>query len=168
MKHGSFSDDEEELEHYELIRKLDHGRTSVVYEGRHRSNQKLVAIKQVRHGSTAAFQREVSILRQLEGGPHILPLLDAVQTLDYSYLMFDPLDRTLEQYVTSTAKMSMGGMKSCLQRILQALAYCHARHILHRDVKLNNIMLSRDLEVYLIDFGQAHCFLKPLSEKSLF
>lgn len=156
MHSCSYSDDEEELEQYELIRKLDHGRFSVVYEGRHRTTQQLVAIKQIRYGSPATFQREVSVLRQLGEIPHVIQLLDSVSTTDYSYLIFEKLDSNLEQILSKSTTLSLSWIKSCVQRILKALKHCHAKKILHRDVKPNNIMFCQSTqELYLIDFGQA-------------
>ena len=49
-------------------------------------------------------------------------------------------------------------IQSCMLQILKALAFCHARLVLHRDLKPQNVLIDRSGRVKLADFGLARAF----------
>lgn len=55
-----------------------------------------------------------------------------------------------------------------MHKILKALNHCHKENIVHRDIKPNNIMVTTDGEVKLIDFGLAKQFSKPYEKLKTF
>lgn len=53
-------------------------------------------------------------------------------------------------------------IKEWIYQILLGTAYCHSEGVLHRDIKLNNILIAEDGTVKLADFGLARSFSLPL------
>ena len=61
--------------------------------------------------------------------------------------------------------LSEDNVKTIVYQLLLALEYCHARRVVHRDLKPQNILIERDtLRVKLADFGLARAFKYPAKE----
>lgn len=61
--------------------------------------------------------------------------------------------------------LPVGQVLSWMNQVLDALAYCHQNHVIHRDVKPANIIVTSEGKVYLVDFGIAR--LKEIGDKTL-
>lgn len=59
----------------------------------------------------------------------------------------------LLQYIKEKGMLSESQCKSVFKQIVIALGHCHSRSIIHRDIKLDNILLSENSSVKLCDFG---------------
>ena len=59
----------------------------------------------------------------------------------------------LLSYVRKRRQLKEDVAKSVFKQIIQAVQYCHSKGILHRDIKLDNILLKIDGSVKLCDFG---------------
>lgn len=106
--------------------------------------------------NVARFLREGKILASLHH-PEIVTVHDAAHVGDTFVLVMDyvdgePLDRVLQR------KLPPEHLAALIARIARALAYVHERGIVHRDVKPQNIILSRDGRPVLADFGIAKAF----------
>ena len=129
-----------------------------VYLARDRKHGRRVAIKTIRGDLTGAgtqrFLREIQITAQLQH-PHILALLDsgtAGDTLFYvmPYVEGESLRALIDRKGTLTVEETarIGG------EVLSALSHAHARGVVHRDVKPDNVLLS-DRHAVIADFGIA-------------
>lgn len=120
----------------------------------------LKVISKCRLANTAtgreALRNEVSIHRQLQH-PAIVRLLSYWEDQYRIYLLMDYVDGPpLEQFVLSRGRLSETEASRYTANVFEALSYLHANRIIHRDVKLANILLSHDLNrVMLCDFGLA-------------
>jgi len=103
---------------------------------------------------------EVNILEKLKRGPSIIPLLDYFQITYLSSLVIifpyvTPLKEfiyTLHEYTTCL----------CMFQLLKGLEYCHSQKIVHRDLKLSNLLFNNKTKQLMItDFGLA-TFIKDM------
>jgi len=105
---------------------------------------------------------------QLEGSgtpcSNCLALQESTNTIRQSrlYLVFELMDCDLKSYMDScNGPMDILLVKSLLLQALEGLEYCHARGIMHRDMKPQNLLVSRDGTLKLCDFGLARAITPP-------
>jgi cyclin-dependent kinase 1 len=156
---------------YEKIEKpgsnLGEGTYGVVYKARDKVTNEIVALKRIRlevedEGIPSTALREISLLRELNH-ENIVELKDCVQEDGKLYLVFEFLDRDLKKYMEScNGMLSPLLVKSYLFQICRGLAFCHARGVMHRDLKPQNLLVSRDGRLKLADFGLARAFCPPI------
>ena len=94
---------------------------------------------------------------------HFFRLYDVVHTERKLTLVFEYLDQDLKKYLD----VCEGGLdstivKSLLYQLLTGVAYCHHHRVLHRDLKPQNLLINREGELKLADFGLARAFGIPV------
>lgn len=102
----------------------------------------------------AALRAELEVLLVLDH-PHIVRLHEWFEDkLEGVHLVMD-LCRggTLEAYLSTDPAPSLGKMRQIFRELAQAISYCHGRGIVHRDLKLENVLLTLEGSVKLCDFG---------------
>ena len=145
------------------------GQAKVLY-GVSRGSRQPVAVKIVsKEGldskNELRIRREISILKSTSH-PNLLHLYDVFETTERIYIVTEVLNEgTLFTHLEDTQfRIPESFAKSMISDIATALLYLHSHGIIHRDIKLENIMLRKDkighLEAVLIDFGLS-CFLGP-------
>jgi serine/threonine-protein kinase len=106
-------------------------------------------------GDTGRFAREGEILARLSH-PHIARLLDAgVHEGQQPYLVLEYVDGLPIDVYCRRHQLDVEARVRLFLDVLAAVAHAHARLILHRDLKPSNILVTRDGEVKLLDFGIA-------------
>ena len=102
------------------------------------------------------FTNEVDFLSALDH-PHIVKFVDFFETKDRSVLVTELLDGADLHETLAAREVPFDEYETAhvLQQLLKALTYLHGRMIMHRDVKAENIMISSQNKVTLIDFGLA-------------
>jgi len=160
------------MERYQKIEKpggsnLGEGTYGVVYKAKDKHTNQIVALKRIRlevedEGIPSTALREISLLRELQH-PNIVELKDCVQSEGRLYLVFEFLDMDFKKYMDSCQGMLSPMLcKSYLFQCCRGLAYCHARGVMHRDLKPQNLLVSRDGVLKLADFGLARSFCPPI------
>ena len=145
---------------YQLTRMLGAGGMGAVYEGQRvdggfRQTVALKLVGGIHPGLTARFARERQILAELRH-PHIAQLLDGGETPEgMPYFALEFIDgRPITEYADATGADSEARLRLLIE-VAEALAYAHRRNVIHRDIKPNNILVSADGHVKLLDFGIA-------------
>uniref|UniRef100_H2YBU8 Protein kinase domain-containing protein n=1 Tax=Ciona savignyi TaxID=51511 RepID=H2YBU8_CIOSA len=159
------------------------GTYGVVYKGRNKKTNQIVALKKIRleseeEGVPSTAIREISILKELQH-PNIVSLQDVVLQESNLFLVFEFLQMDLKKYmdtiasgkfmdkelvkvITMLAYLSQAVVKHYTYQILQGITYCHSRRVLHRDMKPQNLLIDRNGIIKLADFGLARAFGIPV------
>ncbi|RLN64835.1 hypothetical protein BBJ29_009518 [Phytophthora kernoviae] len=152
------SDAPKRLGVYEKHAEIGRGTYGTVYLGYHCTSRQRVAIKKVL-GRLEVGRHEASILKQCQGAAHVVQLLETVECNDKLYLVMEFMDNDLETLIGATESvpiLDVSQVKMYLKMLLQGVQELHTRGILHRDLKPNNLLLSKTQHCAKItDFGMA-------------
>ncbi len=150
---------------YNPNEKIQEGSHGIVYKGKNLYSKNLVAVKVIPKSKVftiahkKSLEREVTLLRQLVADPYIISLYDVYQDSVFYYLVFDRMKEDLYEYFTRRQILSEKEAKPLITKIALGLKTLHDKGIVHRDIKQENILLSKGLDVVRIcDFGFA---IKP-------
>ena len=149
---------------YVLERELGAGGMATVYLAEDPKHHRKVAIKVLRPDLAAVlggarFLREIEIAAQLSH-PHILPLYDSGDADGLLYYVMPYVEgESLRDRIATGGAMPIGDAVRLLRDVADALAAAHARGVVHRDIKPDNVMVS-GRHALVTDFGVA----KALSE----
>jgi serine/threonine protein kinase len=149
----------EQFGNYRLTRLLGEGGFAEVYLGEHIHLGSQVAIK-VLHTKLItrdqeAFIREARMIAALEH-PGIVRVLDCGIERSVPYLVMNYAPHgTLRQCHPKGTIVPLDSIVSYVQQVASALQYAHEHKLIHRDIKPENMLLGRNQEVLLSDFGIA-------------
>lgn len=136
--------------------RLGEGGYSTIFLGE--KNHQLAAIKMIRSGllsDETVFNRFATEINNLEriDHPGIAKYLESDLSTDVPYIAVEYIEgETLEHRVKTRAPLKMEEWLDCLNKVADALDYCHKIDITHKDVSPGNIILGKD-GPKLIDFG---------------
>lgn len=150
------------LEKYEVLDEIGHGGMATVYRARDSSLDRFVALKvlhphlQRTSEARARFAREARSVARLRH-PHILEIYDySGESSDETYIAAELLTGpTLKDFVTRREALPPEIAACIALQVADALGEAHAKGIIHRDVKPENVLIHEDRCVKLTDFGIA-------------
>lgn len=145
---------------YELLAEIGRGGMGVVYKARQISLNRIVALKVILRGAMASpadlarFRAEAMAVARLEH-PQIVPVyevgeIDSQPYFTMKYVSGSTLARRLE-----AGPLPAREIARILQAVCQGVHFAHQRGILHRDLKPSNILIDRQGEPHITDFGLA-------------
>lgn len=153
------------LERYEFMDKLGQGGNGVIYKARDKMLGRVLVIKMI--GPTALssqlarkwFLREAQTAAKLNH-PNIVTIYDLGESgaQKLPYIAMELVDgETLAEIVDREGMLPMHPKKlqPIVKQLCDAMSYAHKAGVVHRDIKLENIMLTRQGDVKLMDFGLA-------------
>lgn len=143
---------------YEILDELGRGGMGVVYRARDTRLERDIAIKVLRTTSTketARLEREAKAVATLNH-PGIVTVFDfesgfGGHFIAMEYVPGEPLDRVLRR----NPERISAQLTELLSRLADAVAYAHENHVIHRDLKPGNVLLTAKGEVKILDFGIA-------------
>ena len=164
---------------YEKLGKVGEGTYGIVYKAKERVSDKLVALKRClpHHESSDGFPvttlREISTLRQCHSHPNIVHLHEVAVSPSRSgvFLVFEYCPHDLANIVDKQYAISKKSpfvepqVKRLISQLLSALNFLHSRKILHRDLKLSNMLYSERGDLKLADFGLSRTYLSRMTPK---
>lgn len=106
------------------------------------------------------FFDEAEIVRRFNGNPNIVSIYECFYENNTAYYAMEYLDGiTLQKYVKEYGPLNCGQAAYVADRLTMAMVVLHSAKVLHRDISPDNVMICRDGNVKLIDFGAARQFL---------
>ena len=146
---------------YELLEKIGEGGMSRVYRGRDQLLKRTVAVKILKDQMTGSpdfvrrFRREAQAAAGLSH-PNIVNIYDVGEEDEIYYIVMEYVDGdNLKQYIREKERLSPHEAVTIARQIAEALIQAHAAGVIHRDIKPQNILFSRDGQVKVADFGIA-------------
>lgn len=150
----------EALPAYEIGDELGRGAWGIVLAGRHTKLRRDVAVKLLPHHFAvdekvrARFRTEARLLAALDH-PHIVPIYEFVDTPGCCALVMERLTGGTVWSVFNERGLSVTSSCALIASACAGLHYAHGKGVLHRDVKPENMLLSRDGVLKITDFGIA-------------
>lgn len=162
--------------HFEKIGRIGHGTYGVVYKAKDRRTKEIVALKRVtmHHEVSDGFPitslREIQTLRELHvhNHPNVVKFLEVAVSKSRNgvFLVFEYCEHDLADLVDAHYSLHRKSpfreseVKRLALQLLSALAFLHSRYIMHRDIKLSNVLYNHHGHLKLADFGLARkaCF----------
>src|SRR5215467_5771915 len=147
----------QQLGNYRLLRLLGQGGQALVYLGEHIHLKSQAAVKVLRvalaEEEHTAFFQEAQTLARLSH-PHIVRVLDFALQDGLPFLVMEyAAQGTLRQRHPRGTRLPLDVILSYIQQVTSALQYTHDQHLIHRDVKPENMLLRSQDHVLLSDFG---------------
>ncbi len=146
---------------YELLEKIGDGGMAVVYKARCRLLNRFVAIKILKpeYARNAKFienfRRESQAAASLSH-PHIVSIYDVGREGNIHYIVMELIEgHILSDLIEEKGPLDWKGAVEIAKQISSALAFAHKNHIIHRDVKPHNILLTAGGTAKITDFGIA-------------
>lgn len=150
---------------YEIIEKIGEGGMALVYKARCRLLNRYVAIKVLKDEFVndeefiKKFRRESQAAASLSH-PNIVSIYDVgmerIDDHDVYYIVMEYIKgKTLKDLIKEKRKLSVEETIDYSIQIAEALEHAHKNHIVHRDIKPHNIMITEDGRVKVTDFGIA-------------
>lgn len=160
------------LSNYEMVAEIGVGAYGVVYRARDVENDRLVALKCLRvqnteEGMPLSTVREIALLKQLDSHehPNIVRLLDICiggRTARETRLtlVFEYVEQDLDNYLKKApqAGLEPEAIRDIMRQLLKGVDFLHSNRVIHRDLKPQNILITRDGKVKLADFGLARIY----------
>ena len=149
---------ESRIEFYLYGRQIGHGAFGKVNLALHIASGRLVAIKTfakknlknkyTRH----KIKNEINILSKLRH-PFINQILDSFETEKHIFIIMEYVCGDLLGFIRKRGKLSESISKLIFKQIIEGLKYIHKKKIVHRDIKLDNILIDLTNTVKICDFG---------------
>lgn len=150
------------LGQFEIRDVIGRGGMATVYRAHQKTMKRDVAVKVMKREISEdeefiqRFEREAEIFAVLQH-PHILPVIDFGRSDEgWIYIVFRLVEGGgLDSQIRKKGSIEVAPAAKMLSQIGSALTFAHEKHIIHRDLKSNNILLDNRDNAYLTDFGIA-------------
>lgn len=146
---------------YEILNKIGSGGMSVVYKGKDRKLNRNVAIKVLK----SEYRQDKNFVRKFReeaqaaaclAHPNIVNVYDVGDENGTHYIVMELVEGiTLKNYIERKGKLTIKEATSIAIQVSMGLEVAHNNDIVHRDIKPQNIMISKDGKVKVMDFGIA-------------
>mgnify|MGYP001077452369 CR=1 FL=1 len=149
------------VERYEILEKIGTGGMSDVYKAKDHKLNRFVAVKVLKQefSENANFVSKFRIEAQAAAGlmhPNIVNVYDVGEEGENHYIVMELVEGiTLKKYIEKKARLSVKEAISIAIQVSMGIEAAHNNHIIHRDIKPQNIIISKEGKVKVTDFGIA-------------
>ena len=146
---------------YEILEKIGTGGMSDVYKAKDHKLNRFVAVKVLKQefSENANFVSKFRVEAQAAAGlmhPNIVNVYDVGQEEGIHFIVMELVEGiTLKKYIEKKARLSVKEAISIAIQVSMGIEAAHNNHIIHRDIKPQNIIISKDGKVKVTDFGIA-------------
>ena len=146
---------------YEILEKIGAGGMSDVYKAKDHKLNRFVAVKVLKQefSENANFVSKFRIEAQAAAGlmhPNIVNVYDVGEEDSIYYFVMELVEGiTLKKYIEKKARLSVKEAISIAIQVCMGIEAAHNNHIIHRDIKPQNIIISKEGKVKVTDFGIA-------------
>ncbi len=147
---------------HEILGEISRGGMGIVYKARQRELDRIVALKVLLAGGESSqeqilrFQREARAVAKLKH-PNIVAIHEIGEHRGIHYFSMDYVPGVSLEMMIGRTEVPRDTLLGILSKVCRAVQVAHEAGVLHRDLKPSNILVTRENEPYLIDFGIAHC-----------
>ncbi|WWC59963.1 uncharacterized protein I303_102526 [Kwoniella dejecticola CBS 10117] len=149
---------------YVLLQTLGEGEFGKVKLGVHTDYGVEVAIKLIRRGSlddevrASKVEREIDVLKTLKH-PNIVRMFDVIDTEKYIGIVLEYAGGgELFEHILANRYLKEKDAQKLFAQLISGVDYLHRKHIVHRDLKLENLLLDKHRNIIITDFGFANRF----------
>ena len=146
---------------YEILEKVGTGGMADVYKSKDHTLNRFVAVKVLKQefSENANFVSKFRVEAQAAAGlmhPNIVNVYDVGEEKGIYYIVMELVDGiTLKNYIAKRGRLGYKEAVTIALQVSMGLEAAHRNHIIHRDIKPQNIIISRDGKVKVTDFGIA-------------
>jgi len=157
----------ERVGHYEILDELARGGMGVVYRARDVNLGREVALKRPHLGREGDSEYRRRFLREARAAaavahPNIVPIYEAFEHDGVPWMAMELVEgRSLRTLLHEGRSFSLDDILRHAESLAGALQAAHGRHVLHRDVNPNNILITPDGRALVTDFGLARILAAP-------
>jgi len=155
---------EQFIGNYKILKKIGAGGMAKVYLAVHKDVPNLRVVLKILSDSRLVerFKQEADKLALLDGNPHICQIKHFFNHGDDFVIAMEYIDgATLEDIIKTKEKLPVDESIKIVGDILDILGFAHQKKIFHRDIKPGNIMIDKNGQVKIIDFGIAKADSDP-------
>ncbi|PAA84469.1 hypothetical protein BOX15_Mlig001509g6, partial [Macrostomum lignano] len=157
----------DKMQKFEKLEKIGEGTYGTVFKAKNKETGEIVALKRVRldeddEGVPSSALRELCLLKELKH-KNVVRLQDVLHSDHKLTMVFEFCDQDLKKYFDScNGEVEADLVKSFFHQLLKGLEYCHKNSVLHRDLKPQNLLINKNGELKLADFGLARAYGIPV------
>ncbi|RPD63050.1 Pkinase-domain-containing protein [Lentinus tigrinus ALCF2SS1-6] len=154
---------------YERLNSIEEGSYGVVFRARDKETGDIVALKKLKleeekHGFPITALREINALMVCKH-ENVVGIREVVvgDTLTQVFIVMDFIEHDLKTLLSvMPSPFLQSEVKTLMLQLLSAVAYCHERWILHRDLKTSNLLMNNRGTIKVADFGLARRYGDPV------
>ena len=146
------------IENYDILQTIGEGQFAKVKLARHVLTKEVVAIKVIQKTNQSSsglkeWNPEINSLKTISH-PNIVKLLEVIDTEEALFIVMEYVSGgDLSTYLEAKGRLTEGEARGLFRQLVSALQHCHQRGVVHRDLKLGNLLLDANNNAKISDFS---------------